>query len=388
MLANNMSTRRIFPLNLSVTFLGFLDTHMLIPVVALFATSLGASVGSVGLIVGLYSLTNTPANIGFGRLVDKFGSRRLLIGGLIGDGIAMFLYSLCRFPVHLAFVRIFHGITGGLIGPATLSITAHQAYPTKKGRAMGYYGMAIGMATLVGYGLSSILVSASGYSLVFYTGAALALVGTALAVLMPRQKALAGAIPETPQSNSIGKIWELARRRGLSAAYSSIFAFYFTFGGVVTLLPLQINRLGMDAFHVGLSLAAFSLTFILLQLASGSFSDRIGRKIPVSAGLCLCATTMALLPAAQTFPVLLAVMVVYGLAYALIFPSASALLVDYSSTHEYGTSTGIFHALLTSGVAIGAPVIGWLAGQTAIELALPASGLVALLAMVLVLFRS
>jgi len=383
-----MSTRRIFPFNLSVTFLGFLDTHMLIPVVALFASSLGAGVGSVGLIVGLYSITNTPANIIFGRLVDKLGSRRLLIGGLLGDGIAMFLYSLCRFPIHLAFVRIFHGITGGLVGPATLSITARQAYPTGKGRAMGYYGMAIGMATLVGYGLSSILVSVSGYSLVFYAGAALALVGTALATLMPQEKALVRIAPEAPLRNSPSKIWELIRRRGLSTAYSSIFAFYFTFGGVVTLLPLQINGLGMGAFHVGLSLAVFSLTFILLQLVSGSFSDRIGRKVPVSIGLGLCATTMVLLPAAQTFPVLLAVMVTYGLAYALIFPSASALLADYSSTHEYGTSTGIFHALLTSGVAIGAPVIGWVAGQTAIELALPVSGLIALLALVVVLLRS
>ena len=43
--------RNAFPLNFGVTFVGFLDTHLLIPVVALYAWSLGAGVGMVGLIV-------------------------------------------------------------------------------------------------------------------------------------------------------------------------------------------------------------------------------------------------------------------------------------------------------------------------------------------------
>ena len=380
-------TRRVTPLNLAVTFLGFLDTHMLIPVLALYADSLGAGFLGTGLIVGLYSITNTPANVIFGRLIDRYGSRRPLIAGLLGDGISMFLYSLCRLPIHLAFLRAFHGITGGLVGPATLSIMAKQASPNQKGRAMGYYGMAIGTATLVGYGLSSVLVSASGYNLIFYTGALLLLVGVVLASLMPRDTISVGSRPESSFYRSLGQVYELVRRRGLSASYSSIFAFYFTFGGVVTVLPLHVKGLGMSAFHVGLSLAAFSLTFVLLQFTSGSLSDRIGRKVPVSAGLCLCAATVVLLPLSQSFLSILVVMVVYGTAYALIFPSTSALVADYTSAEEYGTATGIFHALLTSGVAVGAPVIGWVAGQTTIGFGLIMSGVVALLAVIVVLLR-
>ena len=385
--SENAIKRRGTPLNLAITFLGFLDTHMLIPVIALYADSLGATVSSIGLIVGLYSITNTPANVVFGRLVDRFGSRRLLVAGLLGDSISMFLYSLCRLPIHLVFLRTFHGVTGGLIGPATQSVAAKQASPTQKGRAMGYYGMSIGTATLVGYGLSSALVSTSGYNLVFYVGALLLLVGVFLALLIPRERALASTGTEAPPQKSWNKISELVRRRGLIASYCSIFALYFTFGGVVTLLPLYVKGLGMEAFYVGLLLAAFSITFILLQLASGAFSDRIGRKLPASAGLCLCAIAVAVLPTAGTFIALLLVMALYGVAYALIFPSVSALLADHTTAEEYGTATGIFHALLTSGVAIGAPVIGWIAGQTTIGFGLTASGLVAILAMIVVLAR-
>ncbi|MFC2002489.1 MFS transporter [Chloroflexota bacterium] len=385
--SENTIVRRVTPINLAITFLGFLDTHMLIPVIALYASSLGASLGSTGLIIGLYSITNTPANIIFGRLVDKFGSRRLLIFGLLGDSIGMFLYSLCRLPLHLSFVRAFHGISGGLVGPATLSVTAKQAHPTQKGRAMGYYGMSIGTATLVGYGLSSILVSVSGYNLVFYIGALLLLVGVILALLMPGEMVSADISTEASRQKVLNKVSELVRRRGLVASYSSIFALYFTFGGVVTLLPLHVKGLGMDAFHVGLLLATFSITFILLQLTSGFLSDKTGRKAPASIGLCLCAVTMALLPASQTFVTLVVVMVLYGAAYASIFPSTLALLADHTSTEEYGTATGIFHALLTSGVAVGAPVIGWIAGQTTIGFGLIVSGLVAILVMIVVLLK-
>jgi len=81
-------------------------------------------------------------------------------------------------------------------------------------------------------------------------------------------------------------------------------------------------------------------------------------------------------------------MVLYGASFALIFPSTSALLADHSSAEEYGTATGIFHALLTSGVAIGAPVIGWVAGQTTIGFGLIISGLAAILALIVVQIRS
>ena len=81
-------------------------------------------------------------------------------------------------------------------------------------------------------------------------------------------------------------------------------------------------------------------------------------------------------------------MFLYGTAYALVFPSISALLADRTSIEEQGTATGIFHASLTSGVALGAPVIGWIAAQTTIGFGLIASGVMAILALIVIQARS
>ena len=375
--------RRVLPITSVVTFLGFLDTHLLIPIIALYASGLGASVGIIGLIIGLYSVTNTPANILFGRLIDKVGYKLPLIAGLLGDALSMFFYSICRLPVHLALVRTFHGISGGLIGPATMSITADYSNQAGKGRAMGFYGMSIGAATLVGYGLSGVIASRLGYQAVFLFGAIMLVAGAMLSLLLPRAKK--GIAAKTSFGEGLAKAKDLLKRRGLIASYCSIFAQYFTFGGVVTLLPLYVSSLGMEAFHVGMSLAIFAIMFIILQFPSGSVSDKVGRLIPTASGLSLGIVALVILPSVGIFPMLAAVMALYGAAYGILFPSISALVADHTRPEERGMATGIFHALLTAGVATGAPIMGWIGEAGGVKLGLILCPGVMVLALVIVL---
>lgn len=371
-----------FPLGYLVTFLGFLDTHLLIPVIALYAMGLGAGVGLVGLIIGLYSIANTPANLFFGRLVDRAGYKRPLVAGLVGDAIAMFCYAACRLPFHLALVRVFHGVTGGVVGPATMAVTIEHAATTKKGRVMGLYGTAMAAATLVGYGLAGVMVTRVGYHLVFYFGSGLLLVAVVLAAVMPNVKAPVTA-SRTSLAHDLRRMTGLLRRRGLVTSYCSIFTQYFAFGAVVTLLPLYVSSLGLEALHVGLLLGTFAVTFFLLQFPSGALSDRVGRRAPIVSGLGLCSLSLVAMPAVGTFALLAVVMVLYGAAYALLFPSISALVAEHTSSEERGSATGIFHALLTVGVAVGAPIMGVVAQYAGIRLALALCSSVAVLALVI-----
>jgi len=374
--------KRVLPIVSIVTFIGFLDTHLLIPVLALYADELGAGVGTIGLIIGVYSLTHTPANIVFGRLIDRIGYKIPLIAGLLGDALSMFLYSMSQLPVHLALVRVLHGITGALIGPATMSVTADYSGDLPKGKAMSFYGMSIAAATLFGYGLSGLVASRLGYKAVFFLGVGLLVVGMVLSLLLPGRKA---ARRVRPEYGGFGRTRELITRKGLTIAYSSIFAQYFSFGGLVTLLPLYVKSLGMEAFHVGMLLAIFAVMFILLQFPSGVLSDRTGRLTPTALGLLLGIISLVALPFLSTFLLLLAAMVLYGTAYGLLFPSVSALVAERTVPEERGLATGIFHALLTAGVAIGAPVMGWVGEVWGVRLGLALSASMAVLALVVVL---
>ena len=378
-------TGNVLPLVSIITFIGFLDTHLLIPVMALYAYDLGAGVGIVGLIIGLYSIVNTPANIFLGRLVDRFDYKFPLIIGLIGDAIGMFLYSLCRLPVHLALVRVLHGITGGVVGPATMSAIAYHGGETRRGRSMAFYGMSLAAATLVGYGLSGLIASRLGYKVVFWLGGALLVIGAFLGFLLPGSRNRDTSAPVTSVGESWRHVLTLLRRKGLIVPYCAIFAQYFSFGGVVTLLPLYIRNFGMEAFHVGILLATFAVLFIVLQLPVGNLSDRFGRSGMAAIGLTLGILALLLMSSVETFPLLIVVMAVYGIAYGTIFPSVSAMVADRTSPEERGLATGIFHALLTAGVAVGAPVIGWAGDALGERTGLVLSAVTMLIALVVTL---
>ena len=362
--------------NFWLTLVGFMDTHLIIPIVAIYATTLNASVGMVGLIVGSYSIANTAANILFGRLIDKTGVKMPLLGGLIGDALAMFLYTLCRLPIHLVLVRVFHGIAGGLVGPSTMTIAVKGASEKQRGRTMAFYGMSLALATIVGYALSGLIASRLSYHWVFYAGAMFSASGAIVARHLPNdvgaERIRPSSFPSLSREN-YNEIIALIKRRGAFVAYFCVFGQYFALGSVATLLPLYLKTLGMGVLQVGMLLTIFAIAFFLTQLRSGIVSDRMGRHIPLIVGIGLCTASLAFVPNQDSLKVLMVLMAVYGVSHALIFPSTSALLADHTTPGERGKATGIFHAMLTGGVAAGALVMGFTAGIVGIRLAIALS---------------
>jgi predicted MFS family arabinose efflux permease len=58
------------------------------------------------------------------------------------------------------------------------------------------------------------------------------------------------------------------------------------------------------------------------------------------------------------------------------------LIADHTIPEERGVATGLFHALLTAGVAIGAPIMGWIGEIMGVELGLALSAIILVLALV------
>ena len=364
-----------------ITFLGFIDTVLLLPIISLYAESLGATIGITGFIVGLYSIANTPANIVFGRLIDRVGKKIPLVTGLIGAAFSLVMYSLCRLPVQLGLVRLMHGIFGGMIGPATMSALSECAEDGRRGQVMGIYGISIAMATLIGYPVSGVIARYWGYDTLFFIAAGLLVIGSLAAMALPARN-LGTCRPKLAEIRSLAYLASLVTRPGLRVAYVTIISLYFSFGGLITLLPFHVRQHGLDALHVGILLGIFSAFFIALQIPVGRISDRIGRIKPTLAGIVLCLISLLVLPLLDNILAMGVAMAFFGMAYGIIFPSVSSLVIDFSSPQERGIATGVYHALLTVGVAIGAPVIGAVGHWAGIQAGLFASAGMMMVALV------
>lgn len=355
--AQRSDIKRILPLVFGITLLGFIDTQMIVPIMRLYADGLGATAAFAGFIIGMYSIINTPANVVFGSLVDKFGRKTPLIIGLVGDAICMFLYTLCGTPQQLLFIRAAHGLTGAVLGLTTASLIADYAPVEKRGRCMGFYGIAMGLAPLIGMMITGIIArNCLGFDMVFYTGGVLLLAAVVLASLLPSAEVKGGT-----GGIDFKRIGAVSRRKPNIASYATIFSLWFVFGGITVALPGYMTSLGMEAFHVSMVMVAITAATIVSMYPVGALSDRMGRKIPSIAGLILLTVGVNLIPAATSFEKLIAAGILLGIGEGAIIPSILAIISDNTERGERGTAMGIFNALLTLGVAVGAPVIGVLA---------------------------
>ncbi len=186
---------------------------------------------------------------------------------------------------------------------------------------------------------------------------------------------------------AVRSVMSLLFDRNLLFPYGAVFAQYVSFGCIVAILPIHMSDIGLEALHVGMFLATISAVFMFWQLAMGRLSDRYDRVLPATLGLGIVVLCLILLPLPSQFSHLLVIAGFIGIGFGLVFPSICAMVVDRSRPGEQGRAMGVFHALLTAGVALGAPIGGALGSLFSIDIALLVIALPAALVLLLGVFQ-
>ena len=170
-----------------LSFIGILDTSVMIPSLAPYAVSLGADEALAGLVVATYSYVAIPASIAAGILVDVFGRRRSLALGLASDGVIVALYSLARSPLELLVLRALHALGGSLVYPAAYSRAAGGGARPRAAR-LSLALAATALAVAVGIAAGGALPAVIGFQGLYRLVALLLLAGALLALLLPRDE--------------------------------------------------------------------------------------------------------------------------------------------------------------------------------------------------------
>jgi MFS family permease len=340
----------------AVVFVSFFDNHSLLPIIAPYTKSLGASVALVGLIVGAYSAVNLLGNLGAGYWMDRIGRKPPLIAGLVIVGGALALYPFATDPVALLALRVVHGFGAALMSPASLAYIGDAASPKARGRAMAFYGAAIGLTVLIGPPLAGALRDRFGYASIFAMLSALMFLVVVPATIFISET-LSVARVEHARVN-----WRGLLTRRLSLAYASAFCLMFSLGGLIVFLPLVGQELGLTSARVGMLFASFALAAIIVQmLPFGRMSDRWGRARAMMLGLALIALSLFALALMQQWETLLLAMFAYGIGFGFLFPAMTALMTDETAPQTRGTASGIFTAVYSLGVTAGTSAAGALA---------------------------
>jgi len=122
---------------------------------------------------------------------------------------------------------------------------------------------------------------------------------------------------------------------------------------VWTVVPLHAKDLGADAFDLGMLQAVSSAVYIVMSVVMGRVADRASRPLLVRIGCAMMIACCFLVPRTGSFPLLLAVMPVLGLAGTFFWPCLQGAIGAESSPERLLRDIGLFNILWSAGKSIG-----------------------------------
>ena len=150
------------------TFMEVLDTTVVNVSLPHIAGSLSATIDEATWVLTSYLVANAIILPMTGWLASRFGRKRLLMLSVVGFTASSFLCGLAPTLGTLIMFRIMQGATGGAMQPLSQAVLLEAFPPHDRGKAMGFWGLGIVVAPILGPVLGGWLTDTYSWRWVFY----------------------------------------------------------------------------------------------------------------------------------------------------------------------------------------------------------------------------
>jgi predicted MFS family arabinose efflux permease len=285
--------------------------------------------------------------------VRRAGTARVLLLGLVSLGAPSPLYLVSRDLRWLVLASVLRGAGFAVVTVLGATLAAQVAPASRRGEAIGLYGLAIAIPNLVAVPVGVALTLSGHFAWVAFGGLSPLLAIPIAAPLARRAGALA---PRQPGGR-------VPRREVAGIVLPSVMLLVVTLtgGGLFTFLPITLPHGSLAA----VALAVFGMSSAVVRWVAGLTADRVGTRILLPASgtaavLGLAGIAGGLLAAGrvESAAVVLAA-VVYGAGYGAT--QNLTLLEAFARTERHGTASAVWNACFDSGTALGAFTVGLVA---------------------------
>ncbi|MFG2049423.1 MFS transporter [Micromonospora sp. NPDC048935] len=250
----------MLPVLLAAMFMVQFDLFVVNVAAPSLERDLQASQGALELIVAGYGFTYAAGLVTGGRLGDLFGQRGMFLGGTLAFTAASLLCGLAQSDGQLVAFRLLQGLTGAAMVPQVLALITRIFPGNERFKALGYYGVAMGIGGVAGQVLGGALVQSNvfglGWRVIFLINVPIGILAVILSMgLVP--KVPPGA---RPRLDFVGAI-------GISGALA------------LALVPLALGRTEGWPLWCWICLIASVPVLILALLWEASLSRRGGEPI-------------------------------------------------------------------------------------------------------------
>jgi MFS transporter, DHA2 family, multidrug resistance protein len=132
------------------TFMEVLDTTVVNVSLPHIASTMSATIDEATWVLTSYLVANAIILPMTGWLASVLGRKRLLMWSTMGFTLASVLCGLAPNLASLVIFRILQGATGGALQPLSQAVLLESFKPEERGKAMGFWGLGIVVAPILG----------------------------------------------------------------------------------------------------------------------------------------------------------------------------------------------------------------------------------------------
>jgi MFS transporter, ACS family, hexuronate transporter len=340
----------------------------LVPLGVLIGADLSLSKAQIGMLPAGLFLGQALASIPAGFLVDRLGSRKLLLvlSMFLGCGF-IFSTFFTHFWSMLVFVVI-GGVGYGAMHPVSNRGIIYWFTQTQRGTAMGIKQMGV----TLGSALSAVILLPIGASYGWRTaviGAAMLLILTGVLSFFQYRDSSTAPQGSNDQRLSVfyKSMWSMIRNRPLLLVSLSALGLNGAQMCLNTYLVLfAYEKMGISLFLSGLLLVISEACGSFGRVAWGVISDRVfnGERVVIVLIIviisALSSSTLALLPAHTPFGLLVPIIAVFGFAVSGFNGIWMNLASELVPPEQAGISSGLSITIGSLGVIAAPPVFGFM----------------------------
>jgi len=300
---------------------------------------------AVGFAIGAFAFTALASRPVAGHFADARGRRPVAAVGALLAAMGGALYFVPAGLPGLIVARLVLGAGEGTVFTAGATWVVDLAPPGRRARVIGLYGLAVWGGLSLGPLIGSALFDAGHFDAVWAFCAVSPAVGALVALLVP------DPFRPTEHSRRRQLIVREAVRPGIALSLATV-----GYAAMASFIVLDLNSKHIG--HGAAAFAAFATTVVVTRLVGGDLPDRIGPVRCAAGAAAVSAVGLALIALADSLAVALAGAVGMGLAFALIYPSLSLIVVNGVADSRRGSALGTFTAFFDIGFAVGGPLTG------------------------------
>ena len=348
---------------------------LLAPLFPWLKADFNVSYTELGLLLTVFFVVSSIVQTASGFVVDRFGPRPVLLGGLTLLGLAALAYASSQSYAMLAASAVLAGIGNGVFHPVDYTLLNRKVHKSRLGHAYSAHGITGTLGWALAPALMVPVALVAGWRTAMLCAAAVAF--AVLAVLWWQRARLAldlapAVAAGQPVAAVAGAVADISARPGEGPldflripAVWMCFGFFFFYAMALSVVQSFAPEAARQLHDVPLQWVAICLSVYMVSSASGmvlggflaSDPARCERVVGIGMGLAACvALSVALLPVAPAMvPVLFGLM---GLVSGSAGPSRDLLVKRSTPENASGRVFGVVYAGLDIGQALAPLVFG------------------------------